>query len=315
MKSLLVMGSINLDVSLRVVRLPRLGETLMGHGVAISPGGKGANQAHAASLMGSRVKMVGAVGNDDMAEPALSLLHRAGVDLAGVRRLAGAATGLASIHVIDSGENAIVVSQGANQDVRADWVSDALLAECDTLLLQGEVPVAQSMALARRAKAAGLRVMLNLAPMRDPELIHANELGALIVNQGELQALVDVHGLAIDARADPGGATLRLARLLGCDVVATLGADGACAASPDGGRMSVAALSLPAIDTTGAGDTFCGVLAAAFNQGQDLRTSLAQASVAAGLACTRRGAQSSQPQRHDVLAAMSRLATPRLFSS
>jgi ribokinase len=306
-KSLLVFGSINLDLSMRVTRLPRAGETLMGHGAVTSPGGKGANQAHAACLMGSGVRLVGAVGDDELAEPAMAQLRSTGVDLSGVRRLANATTGLASIHVTDDGENAIVVSPGANQGVEANWVSDIVLGGCDTLLLQAEVPLAQSLILARRAMDAGLRVMLNLAPVRDVTLLEPGQVHVLIVNQGELAAVTSAWGMPELSGSDDQARARYASRRLQCDVVVTMGAEGAEVTCFDGSTTRIPAMSIPVTDTTGAGDTFCGVLAAGLNQGQTLQTALIQATAAAGLACCRPGAQISQPQRQDVLAALLRL--------
>ena len=165
-RALLVFGSINLDLSLPVPRLPAVGETLLGGAALLSPGGKGANQAHAARRYGAVVRMAGAVGADALADAALAGLKAAGVDLTGVRRLPGEATGVALIQVTPGGDNAIAVGPGANARVKAADVDDAALAGVE-LLLQGEVPLAESMALARRAKARGARVTLNLAPAHE----------------------------------------------------------------------------------------------------------------------------------------------------
>lgn len=292
MSGVLVFGSINLDLSFRGERWPHPGETLLGSALKISPGGKGANQAHAAQQFGARVTMVGAVGQDEFAAAALANLERSGVDLTGVRRLPGAATGAASILVNGQGENAILVAPGANLHVRADWVTDAQIADSALLMLQGEVPLAESMALARRFRRLGRTVMLNLAPAQDFHLLAPECLDWLILNQGELAALAAALGLG----TSPTG----VAAFLGCHVLVTLGGEGALACLSDGTQINVPARPARVVDTTGAGDTFCGVFAAALSLGTSVEAAVKFACVAASLACERAGAQAAQPSRQDI---------------
>lgn len=297
---LTVFGSINLDIGLRVARLPAPGETLLGREARFSPGGKGANQAHAARLYGVDTTLVGAVGEDELAGMACALLRDAGVDLAGVRRLAGEATGLATIHVADDGENSIVVAPGANAAVRSAWVEDALLSRSSGLVLQMEVPAAESMAVARRARAFGCRVTLNLAPASSLQDVAFDAIDTLVVNETELASAASLGG--------SGGAGIaeqveRLSRHWKIDVIATLGAQGALFHGRDGSRAQQAARSVSVVDTTGAGDTFTGVYAAAVSEGALPEVALRLATAAAGLACEGRGAQSSQPSRGQVLRA------------
>lgn len=297
MSSLLVFGSINLDVSMQAARLPLLGETLMGTGVQLSPGGKGGNQAHAARLFGAQVKLVGAVGQDQFAECALACLDRCGVDLSGVQHLVAAHTGTAVITVTVAGENAIIVAPGTNDLIRADWVGEADLLTCATLLLQMEVPVVESMSLARRVKQAGGRVILNLAPVRDLHLVEPDCIDWLIVNQSELAELCEYLGLKSTAIADQAGI---VHAAWGCAVVVTLGEAGSMACLPSGDKVEFSPMAVVVKDTTGAGDTFCGVLAASLALGDDSMTSLRNAGVAASLACEKWGAQTAQPSREQL---------------
>ena len=160
---LLVFGSINLDLSFDCARLPAAGETVLAKGCLMSPGGKGANQAHAAQRYGVPTRLVGAVGTDAFAAPALQGLRDSGVDLSLLCRHEGA-TGLASIVVDAQGENQIVVASGANLALRHGAVSHAALRECKALLLQMETDAAQNLALVERAQACGVPVLLNNAP-------------------------------------------------------------------------------------------------------------------------------------------------------
>lgn len=305
MTAVLVFGSVNVDFSLRVPSLPRPGETVMATQGALVPGGKGANQAHAAKRYGASVQLVGAVGDDALADVALGGLRPSGVALGGVRRLADHPTGLATVHVNDAGENAIAVVAGANAAVCSDWVDDAQIDACKVLLLQWELSPSASMALARRARARGAAVLLNLAPARSLDALQPALLDWLLVNQTELALLcdhLDWPGLA------PEAAVQALAGAWGCAVLVTLGAAGAVAGLPDGHCLRVPALPVRAVDSTGAGDTFCGVFAAALALGEGVDGALRSAAAAASLSCTQSGAQAAQPARDEVLSARRPLA-------
>ena len=160
---IVVFGSVNLDLIFRLPRIPAPGETILGPATDQEPGGKGANQALAAARDGARVVMAGAVGQDALADAALALLLQEGVDLTRLARVP-ASTGCAAIGVDPAGRNAIMVGSGANLHARADQVEDALLGPGTTLLLQMEVPVEENVALIARARARGVRIVLNLAP-------------------------------------------------------------------------------------------------------------------------------------------------------
>lgn len=289
---ILVFGSINVDVVVPVPALPQAGETVLGGDYALLPGGKGANQALAARCAGTEVTMAGAVGEDGFAEIALAGLRDAGVELGLVRRTA-LPTGLASIMVGADGDNLIAVAPGANRAAAADRVPEAILGPAATLVCQMEVPVAETFALIRRAAAVGCRTILNLAPAMplDPDVLRRTDF--LVANLGEAASLGD----------DPAS----LARQLRQALVVTRGAEGAIAYLAAGSQIAVPALAVEPVDTTGAGDTFVGVFAAALDQGFPLELAIRRASAAAGLACLSRGAQTATPHRAEIDDAVARL--------
>lgn len=291
---ILVFGSINVDVLVPVALLPRPGETVLGGDYALLPGGKGANQALAARRAGAAVKLAGAVGNDSFATVALQGLRRDGVDVGLVRRV-DRPTGCAAIMVGVDGENLIAVAPSANREAAAARVPASVLGPETILVCQMEVPAGQNWAMIRRARAAHARVVLNLAPAApiDPALLA--EIDILITNEGEAAALSD----------DPAGLARRLRQAL----IVTSGAAGSTAFLADGGQIHTPALTIAPIDTTGAGDTFVGVLAAALDRRLPLAAALRQASAAAGLACLARGAQSAMPDRAQIEAAAARLSS------
>ncbi len=299
---LLVFGSINLDIAFDGERLPTAGETVLGRGWRMSPGGKGANQAHAAQRYGLATTLVGAVGDDDFAAQALAQLRPAGVDLGALQRLPGQ-TGCDGIMVDASGENQIVVAPGVNLGLRAAHVSDQLLASARTLLLQMETDATENAVLIERAKRLGCQVVLNNAPARAlaGDVLHA--IDVLIVNQTELATTA--HGAGITA-GDAPALLHALARRFALTVVLTLGGDGVLACAGDAAPLRLPALPVAVVDTTGAGDTFAGVFTAARVEQRPLREALQRGIVAAGLACTRAGAQRAQPDRAEIEAALRR---------
>lgn len=285
--TLLVAGSANLDFVVRVRRIAAPGETVLGHSLQTFPGGKGANQAIAcARAGGAPTRMLLALGSDANAAPIEASLRDAGVGLH-IVRTASQPTGVAFISLADSAENAITVVPGANAALApADLPS---LAGVSHLLLQLETPLASVAAFAQQAQAAGVTVVLNAAPAQAlaPELLAAVDV--LIVNEGELARLAGPQPTLHAA----------LAQLAVPSVVVTLGARGCCAWH-GGELLRQAAFAVDAVDTTAAGDTFCGVLVAALSQGAAMPAALRRASAAAALACTRLGAQASIPTHAEV---------------
>ena len=288
----LVFGSINLDVLVPVGALPAAGETVLGGDYRLLPGGKGANQALAARWAGAVVALAGAVGDDAFAAVALEGLRGAGVDLGLVEQVERP-TGLAMIMVGEGGENLIAVASGANTEAAAARMPNAMLNSDTTLVCQMEVPAAENWALIRRASTSGARTLLNLAPAAplDPDVLPC--LDVLIANEGEAATLRDL----------PASIARRVRQAL----VVTKGGAGSTAYLAAGGRIEIPVLPIEAIDTTGAGDTFVGVLAAGFDARLPLAEALRRASAAAGLACLAQGAQSAMPDKAAIDAAVLRL--------
>jgi ribokinase len=281
---ILVFGSVNLDLIVPVPALPGPGETVLGEALKAEPGGKGANQAVAAARDGAAVRFVGAVGQDAFAAPALATLRDAGVDLSSLATVAGA-TGAAVICVDPAGRNQIAVAPGANLAARASQVEDAALSPGTTLVLQREVDAGETAALIARARARGARIVLSLAP---PLPLPGEALAAvdvLLVNASEAAVLAAARGVP----AEP--ASLRHA-LGGPDVIITRGEEGAVAATA-AGVLHQPAFAVTAADTTAAGDTFAGVLAAGLDRGLSLPAAMRRAAAAAAITCTRAGSQGS----------------------
>ena len=289
---IVVFGSINVDLIVPVPRPPRPGETVLGGDYALLPGGKGANQALAARRAGAEVVLASAVGADSFAGLALDLLRRDGVDTRLVR-VVEQPTGCAAIMVSSEGENVIAMAPGANASARSNQVPDELLSTGTTLVAQMEVPPSQTAMLIRRLRTRGGYSLLNLAPALPIDAALLGEVDLLVANEGEAAA--------------SGSDLQRLARRLRQGLVVTRGAAGALAILHDGMRIEVPALAIEPVDTTGAGDTFVGVLAAALDLGSTLETALRRASAAAGLACLARGAQTAMPDDAAIAAAVGRL--------
>jgi ribokinase len=290
--NVVVVGSANLDLVVQIDRHPHPGETVLGGDLRRHPGGKGANQAVAAAKAGgARTVFVGALGEDDAAQVLLASLGSAGVDTSVVQRT-GKPSGVALISVSRRGENSIIVAPGANHDVHVDDAARFELQNADVILAQLEIPidVVLEAAQARHAKA---RFILNAAPSRQLPREVWEQIDVLVVNEHEA---VDV---ASDLDPDAGRRnTSELGQALVervPAVVITLGSGGCLVAERGAQPLLLPAPRVKAVDTTGAGDTFCGVLAAALASGQDLPQAVRLASAAGALAVTRRGAQESVP--------------------
>lgn len=286
-----VVGSANMDLVAYAARLPDVGETVTGRSYDNIPGGKGANQAIAASRAGASVHMVGAVGTDAFGDQVLETLGAAGVDCAAVRRSPGA-TGTAHITVDDEGQNTIVVVPGANGTV-AELSADErdLVRGASVVLLQLELPLSVVVEAARVGHEAGAEVVLTPAPVRDlPDELYA-AVDVLLPNAGEARRLAE--------EPDVDAAVKALLRRVPV-VVATLGGDGCLLRTRSGGELTLPALEVPVVDTTAAGDTFAGALAVARAEGADWDGALRWASAAAAISVGRRGASTSAPARAEI---------------
>lgn len=296
--TIVVVGSVNVDLLAQVQRHPRPGETLHGTGGQMLPGGKGANQAVAAARLGARVAMVGAVGSDVQAEAALAALREAGVDLGHVAEIEGP-TGLAIVTVAEDGENSIVVIAGANDAMDAARVRAAAeaISAARIVVCQGEIPRDGIEALP--ALVTG-RFLHNPAPVMelDPAVLRASD--PLVVNQHEAGLVLAQLAPGQEAPEDPEAvvAALRAAGIP--SAVLTLGADGSLVAD-QGGVRRIPPAPVEAVDTTGSGDAFIGALALGLARGDDLATAARLASRVGAFAATGEGAQPSYPTAADAL--------------
>ncbi|WP_186417636.1 ribokinase [Bosea sp. CS1GBMeth4] len=292
---IIVFGSLNVDLVTPVERLPGPGETVIGPGYALHPGGKGANQALAARRAGAAVTLVGAVGRDGFAGIALDLLAKDGVELSHVARLE-APTGAAFIAVDAHGANQIVVAAGANALAKADAVAGLRPGEGDLLLLQREVPEAECLRAAKAMRAGGGRVILNLAPAGTPapELLALTDI--LIVNEHEALILARSFGWG---ETEPDAIARRIDGERGIACIVTLGAAGAVGWH-GGVRRRLEAPVVDAVDTVAAGDSFVGAFAAALQAGFGFSGAVQRGLAAGSLACTVAGAQPSVPRREAI---------------
>jgi ribokinase len=295
--SIVVVGSINADLTTHVHRHPTPGETLMGSGGTVSAGGKGANQAVAAAQLGADVHMVGAVGSDPMAEEALAHMRASGVDMSAIDTVDGP-TGLAVITVSDDGENTIIVVPGANAGVDASYVDKhaELVADAGFLLLQGEITAD---GFNRAVDLAKGRVVINLAPVVPVGHEQLRRADPLLVNEHEGALVLEMLG-APTTDTDPENLVAALLGRSFSTVVMTLGADGALVGDADG-LTAIPTPTVDAVDTTGSGDAFAGALVAKLAEGASLVEAAGFAARVGAFAATRRGAQASYPTLADEL--------------
>ena len=282
-----VVGSVNADLVVRVDRRPEAGETVLGSDLEIHPGGKGANQAVAAARLGGRVAFLGRAGTDGNGDLVRGALRGDGVDIS---RLAttSAPTGVALITLGPDGDNSIIVSPGANARVSADDVAAAenLFSSASVVSLQLEIPLDTVTAAARAAAEAGARVVFNLSPAADvPDDLLAY-CDPLVVNEHEAEFLGDPA---------PAGLLARGPR----SVVITRGANGAVVADRSG-VTEVPSPEAEVVDTTGAGDAFTGALSLRLARGDDLATAARFAARVGAAAVRKPGAQSSFPSLADL---------------
>ena len=301
-----VLGALNVDLVVHTERLPGPGETVVGSDLVRHGGGKGANAAVAAARIGAQVRFIGAVGDDDVGASALADLRAEGIDTDGVSVIHGVPTGTALIIVDATGENQIAVSPGANAHLSVPLLLAALevaLVDAECLLVSTEIPVETVQAAVRRAASSGIRCVLNPAPV-SAELLSVIGAGVVLTpNAGELLDLVallpDVDHPDVDHRDSVGATAAAVARATGSQVVVTVGKAGALLAEPGAAIHRVPPISVQAVDATGAGDTFNGVLAARLAVGDRLPEAVATATIAASLSVRRRGARSGMPTLAD----------------
>jgi ribokinase len=297
---IVVLGSLNMDLVLRVPHAPDAGETLQGHSISTVPGGKGGNQAVSCARQGAAVSLLARVGADDHGQALRSALARDGIDHTGVQIDASEPTGMALVMVDDAAQNRIVVIAGANARVEVNAHDPDLarrLRGAAFLLAQFETPLAQIVTAAVLAHSVGCKVMLNPSPAQALPAPLWPLLDTLVVNEVEARLL---SGLAADTPAQAAKAACALRGLGAKRVVVTLGAAGALAADAQGCRHHPA-LAVNAVDTTAAGDTFLGALAVTLANGGSFDDAVRHGIRAAALCVTQAGAQPSIPDRDAVL--------------
>ncbi len=298
MRDIVVVGSLNVDVSLRARHIPRPGETVPAEGLEIGPGGKGLNQATGASRLGARVYLVGRVGDDRFAEVPEKALVEAGVDASHVARVPGQPTGTALIVVEPGGQNAIAVAGGANHSLKPDDVRDALAAfrASGVLLVQLELPLETVEAALDLAKETACLSVLDPAPARELPDRLLRKVDVLTPNEREAELLTGTPVRDIESAAEAGR---HLQERTLADVLVTLGAQG-CVWVWSTGFEHVPAPRIRALDATAAGDAFNAALAVDLARGESLAGSLQAAVRAASASTLRRGAASSMPRADEI---------------
>lgn len=300
--SVAVVGSLNCDLVMRVPRRPRKGETVIAASFDVFVGGKGNNQALAAARAGASVSMIGRVGADTFGRMIEDRLAESGVDRAHLLRDPSVSTGIADIHIDADGDNSICVAPQANARLSPDDIEAAAPAieRAAVVLVQLEIPYETAAAAARRARAAGAMVVLNPAPAPPGGELPAELLShvdLLVPNQTEAALLC---GMATDDLAGAIEAARRLQRLGAKQVIVTLGELGAVLLDEAGNHVTTPAFEVAVVDTTAAGDAFCGALAAALAEGRPPREAMVWGAAAGALACTRLGAEPSLPRRAEL---------------
>ena len=299
-KGILVIGSLNMDLSIDLAKMPVTGETILGRGIAYKAGGKGANQACAAGKLGGRVRMLGCVGQDEFGQKLVKSLSESGVETDYIKESRDLPTGTAVIYVDDNGDNSIVVIPGANMacDIEYLKAQDEQFHWCDYVVLQMEIPYEAVWYSVKRAKELGKTVILNPAPAPDkiPEEI-LSLVDYLTPNETEIIAL---NGKSKDDIRE--GAEKLLSRGVS-NVIAALGDRGALLVNRYG-ETFYPARKVVSVDTTAAGDCFNGAMVAALAEGQSEAEAILFANIASSIAVTRKGAQESLPIREEVAVIM-----------
>lgn len=293
-KTIHVVGSINEDLRVLVDHQVRVGETISADGGDTELGGKGANQAIAASRAGGQVRFVGSVGTDAVGDWALATLQAEGIDTESISRHDHIPTGKAIVSIDRDGDNAIIVIPGANAQTTPEQIRHSLrtMRRSDIVLCQLEIPVPAITEASRLSQAAGAYLIVNAAPFRTDILDLLDQIDLLVVNESELEALRDQLG----ARRDEA----TIARNHDLDLLVTRGGDPSQLIGRSGQHINVPSRSVEPVDTTAAGDTYIGYLAAALSRGTSVEQAMTVAASAAALAVTRPGAARSIPRAAEV---------------
>jgi ribokinase len=296
---IIVFGSINRDFIFSTDHLPTPGETVLCNDYDISTGGKGSNQALAASRFGDRVALVGKVGDDNIGMNVLNTIRREGVMTSGVAQSEDLPTGCAAVIHDKNGENQIAMTPGANIETKAEQVPDEILNENTFILMQMEVNPAQNIELSKRAKEFGSKTILNLAPAQNISKDLLKNIDYLITNEIEFNQLAVFLGYDTSTGIEKINKEISEKEQL-CSII-TLAEKGSIAHLKDGTSIKIPALKLDkVIDTTGAGDAFCGTLTACLYKDISIEESMKRASIAGSLACMNKGIQDSFVYLNDI---------------
>jgi ribokinase len=302
MARVVVLGSSNTDMTVRLPHLPAPGQTVLGGAFRAGPGGKGANQAVAAKRAGAEVVFLTAVGDDDLGRQALVRYRREGIDVTHATVIPGVASGVALIFVGDDGENMIGVAPGANDRLgpeEIDRLPASVFAAGGVLLASLEVPLATVTRAVQRGRRAGMTIMLNPAPMNTELRKHGilELIDILTPNLGEAAALA---GRLIESADRALSAAWALHEQFAGHIIMTLGAEGCLIISNEGQAHRLSAFPVEAVDTVGAGDAFSVAFAVALAEGRPLVAAARWATAAAALAVTSAGAQEGMPHRGEI---------------
>jgi ribokinase len=318
MPRVVVVGSSNTDMTVRLPNLPAPGQTILGSSFSTTPGGKGANQAVAALRAGAEVVFITAVGDDELGRQALEVYRREGIDVSHVRVVEGVASGVALIFVDDQGENLIGVAPGANQRLTPDDIDrlpSSLFSKEDVMLVSLEIPLQTAIRALKRGWDAEMFTILNPAPAPALSEAEVRELfaGVMAITPNRVEALT-LSGMTPEAGAEPDWRACGLRLKMGpAVVVITLGSRG-CQVVDAKPWPIMPAPRVEAVDTVGAGDAFNGALAAAVAAGRDFKEAVAWANAAAALAVTRPGAQAALPFRDAIVELASQYDRTGIFS-
>ena len=297
--NIVVVGSLNMDLVVRIPQIPRPGETLLGGVFNTFPGGKGANQAVAAARLGAHVTMIGCVGGDAFGKEMRDTLIAEGIDTTHILVQEESATGVALIQVDENGQNSIAVASGANFQLTNADVEKAMqsIGDIDVLVMPLETPLETIYTAAKIASLRGAKVLLNPAPAQalDQDLLELVDV--LLPNEHEVALMVGLPPL--QSAADVRIAAEKLLSLGTRNLLVTMGGQGAILF--DGKtELNISAYPIQAVDTTAAGDCFVGALAVGISEGKSIPLSAEFASAAAAISATRNGAQPSLPHRDEV---------------
>ncbi|MDF2904908.1 MAG: rbsK [Herbinix sp.] len=297
-KSILVIGSLNMDIVIKVDKQPEVGETVLADELSYIPGGKGANQAFAVGSLGGCITMLGCVGNDNFGEQQKKQLASRNVDVSHLKGCNDKSTGTAIIYINSKGDNSIVVVPGANQECDVEYLkaNDTLFSQCDYVLLQMEIPQDTIYYAIARAKELGKTVILNPAPA--PNSIPKTcleQIDYITPNETELLKLSGETELDMTS-IEKGAKTLIKKGVK--NVIVTMGERGSLFVN-ENENYSYPARKVKAVDTTAAGDCFCGAFVVGLAEGKKVSEAIQFANAASSIAVTRKGAQSSIPTREE----------------